>query len=216
MKLIMCFTTLMIVLTLNAEAQLTKNKELQLYGTVGMKVLQPKYFGHPTNISPSAVPTVGGGATWERQRFHMGAEFNYTDGKKQTDAYGTIFTGINFNLIAGYRWDLDQKLKLSLQSGFGYNLYHLSLTDKNYAGTANLNTAIYHNFMYTVPVSVMFQRFNSNGTFVGIKAGYNFNVMPNEWRYIEGPTTEIFTSSSEGLYFQIILGGLIRLNDRTL
>jgi hypothetical protein len=189
-----------------------RNIELHLYLTGGIKLLQPKHFNQDTNISPDFVPTIGGGAVWQVHKFQVGGEFNYTDGKKQTSEFGTIFTGINFNLITGYGWDLGHKLTLSIQSGFGYSLYHLSLTDKTYTGTANLNTAIYHNFVYTVPVSVMFQRFNSNGTFVGVRAGYNFNIMPNEWRYIEGARTEVYTSDTDGFYFQIVLGGLFKLN----
>lgn len=188
------------------------SKELHVYLTGGIKLLQPKYFHQKANISPDFVPTIGGGALWHVKKFQMGGEFNYTDGKKQTSEFGTIYTGINFNLIGGYGWNIGQKLKLSFQSGFGYSLYHLSLTDKNYNGTANLNTAIYHNFIYTVPVSAMLQRINSNGTFVGFRAGYNFNVMPNEWRYIEGVSTEVHTSGTDGIYFQIVLGGLFKLN----
>jgi hypothetical protein len=187
------------------------NKELQLYLTGGIKLLQPKYFNMDTNIAPDFVPTIGGGALWQVTKFQVGGEFNYTDGKKQMSEFGTIFTGINFNLIAGYGWRLGQNNKISVESGFGYSLYHLSFTDKNYSGTANLNTAIYHNFIYTVPVSVMLQRINSNGTFVGVRAGYNFNVIPNEWRYIEGASTEVYTSSTDGLYFQVVLGGLFKL-----
>jgi len=192
------------------------NKELQLYLTGGIKLLQPKYFNLETNISPDFVPTIGGGALWQVKKFQVGGEFTYTDGKKQTSEFGTIFTGINFNLIGGYGWKLGQKLTLTVQSGFGYSLYHLSLTDKNYSGNANLNTAIYHNFIYTVPVSVMLQRINSNGTFVGIRTGYNFNIMPNEWRYMEGARTDIYTSGTDGLYFQIVLGGLFKLNQSHL
>lgn len=188
------------------------NKELHLYLTGGIKILQPKYFNQVANISPDFVPTIGGGALWQVNKFQVGGEFNYTDGKKQTSEFGTIFTGINFNLIGGYGWSLGQKLKLSVQSGFGYSLYHLSFTDKNYNDTANLNTAIYHNFIYTVPLSVMLLRINSNGTFVGVRAGYNFYVMPNEWRYMEGANTEVYTSGTDGLYFQLVLGGLFKLN----
>lgn len=188
------------------------SKELQLYLTGGVKFLQPKYFHHEANISPDFVPTIGGGALWRMKKFQIGGEFNYTDGKKQTSEFGTIFTGINFNLIGGYDWHLGQQLRLSFQSGFGYSLHHLSFTDKNYNGTANLNTAIFHNLIYTVPVSAMLQRINSNGTFIGFRAGYNFNVMPNEWRYIEGTSTEVYTSNTDGLYFQIVFGGLFKLN----
>jgi len=188
------------------------NKELQVYLTGGIKLLQPKYFNLETNVSPDFVPTIGGGALWQVNKFRVGGEFNYTDGKKQTSEFGTIFTGINFNLIGGYGWNVGHKLKLSAQSGFGYSLYHLSFTDKSYNNTANLNTAIYHNFIYTIPVSVMLQRINSNGTFVAIRTGYNFNIMPNEWRYIEGARTDIYTSRTDGLYFQVVLGGLFKLN----
>ena len=195
-----------------SQAQSNESKELHVYLTGGIKLLQPKYFHKAANISPDLVPTIGGGALWHLKKFHVGGEFNYTDGKKQTSEFGTIFTGINFNLIGGYGWQLGQKLRLSVQSGFGYSLYHLSFTDKNYYGTANLNTAIYHNFMYTIPVSAMLQRTNSNGTFVGLRAGYNFNVMPNEWRYIEGTHTEVHTSGTDGIYVQLVLGGLFKLN----
>lgn len=188
------------------------DKELHLYLTGGIKILQPKYFNLDSNISPEFVPTIGGGAFWQMKKIQVGGEFNYTDGKKQTSEFGTIFTGINFNLIGGYAWNVGHKLKLSVQSGFGYSLYHLSFTDKNFSGTANLNTAIYHNFIYSVPVSVVLLQINSNGTFVGVRAGYNFNIMPNEWRYMEGASTEVYTSGTDGLYLQIVLGGLFKLN----
>jgi hypothetical protein len=186
------------------------NKESQVYLTGGIKFLQPKYFNLETNIAPLFVTTIGGGALRQVKKFQFGGEFNYTDGKKQTSAFSSIFTGINFNLISGYYWNLGQKLRLSVQSGFGYSLYHLSFTDKNYTNSSNLNTAIYHNFIYTVPVSVMLLRTNSNGTFAGVRAGYNLNVLPNEWRYMKGAGTEVYRTGNDGYYFQIVLGGLFK------
>jgi hypothetical protein len=187
---------------------LINDKELNLYISGGMKLLTPKYFGHAANISPNSVPTIGGGALWQKNKFQFGGEFNYTDGKKNTPEFGTIFTGINFNLIAAYNYNLTEKIRIGIQSGFGYSLHHLSLTDNNFVGTPKLNTAIYHNMIYTVPLALTVQRININKTFVGIKAGYNFNAMPNEWRYIEGSTTEISTTGTDGFFIQLLFGGV--------
>lgn len=212
MKHILILTALYTWVVMSAQSQSTTSKgELQLYITAGMKFLQPKYFGHATNISPASVPTLGSGALWQMKKFQLGGEFNYADGKKQTSEFGTIFTGINFALLGGYTWSLGKKLTFGVQTGFGYSLYHLSLTDKNYNGSANLNTAIYHNFIYTIPVSGVLQRVNTNGTFFGLRAGYHFNSMPNEWRYIEGATTEVFPADTDGFYFHVVFGGLLKL-----
>lgn len=212
MKRILILIALYIWIVLGAQSQPTTRKgELQLYITGGMKFLQPKYFGRAANISPASVPTLGSGALWQMKKFQLGVEFNYTDGKKETDEFGIIFTGINFNLLGGYTWSLGKKFNFSIQTGFGYSLYHLSMMDKNYNGSANLNTAIYHNFIYTIPVSGMLQRVNANGTFFGVRAGYHFNGMPNEWRYFEGATTEVFPADTDGFYFQLVFGGLLKL-----
>lgn len=217
MKRLIILIALNAMIVLDAQSQANNRKsEFQIYLTGGIKFLQPKYFDHTANISPVAVPTIGGGALWQVKKFQVGGEFNYTDGKKQTPDWGTIFTGINFNLIGGYGWNMGQHFRFNFQTGFGYSLYHLTLTDKNYRGSSNLNTAIYHNFIYSVPVSGMITRINANGTFFGVRVGYNFNIIPNEWRYMEGKHTEVFTASNDGFYLQIVFGGLLQLKDTNL
>jgi hypothetical protein len=139
--------------------------ELQLHIAAGVKFIQPKYLGHAENISPGSAPTLGGGALWLRRSFDFGAEFCYTDGKKHSANFETILTGINFTLLGGYKWNLGQKYRVSIQSGFGYSLNHLSMTDTKYSGGPNLNTAIYHNMIYSVPVAATMHRIRTNGTF---------------------------------------------------
>lgn len=213
MKRLTVFILINLVVVLFAQSQSVPNSnELQLYLTGGVKLLHPKYFNHSANISPTVVPTIGGGGLWHVSNFQVGGEFTYTDGKKQTTEWGTIFTGINFNVLGGYQRNFNEKFNISIQAGFGYSLYHLSLTDKSYIGNANLNTAIYHNMMYTVPISVMLQKVFPNKTFIGIRAGYSFNVMPNEWRYIEGKSTETFPAGTDGLNFQLVFGGILKSN----
>lgn len=213
MKRLSILLSIMTLFIEGSQSQPNQNtSELKMYLTGGIKFLQPKYFDHGSNISPNFVPTIGGGALWQLNRFQMGGEFNYTDGKKQSSEFGTILSGIGFNLIGGYCWKLGKKLMLNAQSGFGYSLSHLSVTDKTYNNNATLNTAIYHNVIYTVPLSVDLLHANSNGTFIGFRVGYNFNVIPNEWRYMQGANTEVYTSGTDGFYVQIVLGGLFKLN----
>lgn len=186
-----------------------KAKEVQFYLTGGMKAFSPKAFGQTNSVAPSMVPMLGGGALWQLGRIQLGAEFNYLDGKKDTEDFESILTGINGNIIVGYAWELSRSLKLSAQSGFTYSLHHLAVTDNAYAGPDNLNATIYHNLSYSVPVSVMLQRVGSGGLTTGLRLGYQIGVGPNEWRYIEGANTEVFTSGADGFYFQLVFGGLL-------
>jgi hypothetical protein len=189
-------------------------KEMQFYLMAGMKSFAPKYFNSTTSVAPSIVPTIGGGALWQVNRLQFGAEFSYLDGKKDTEAFGSILTGINANILAGYRWDLSEKMRLSVQSGFGYSLHHLAVTDNTYSGTAQLNATIYHNMVISVPVSVMLQRVSATGLFTGLRVGYNVAIGHNHWRYLEGSSSEEYMSDADGLYFQLVFGGLLSLNDR--
>jgi hypothetical protein len=66
--------------------------------------------------------------------------------------------------------------------------------------------------IYTVPLSVNVHRRNGNGLFTGLRVGYNFNVGPGGWRYIEGSSTETFNAGNEGLFFQLLAGGFMKLN----
>jgi len=193
------------------KAQFSDTNDLQLYLAGGIKMLNPEYFSYEENISPSAVPIMGGGALWQWKKFQLGGEFTYIDGKKNTPEFGTIITGINFNLLAGYLHQLSGEVSIGLQTGFGYSLYHLSYTDKSYNGSANLNAAIYHNLVYTVPLSVNVYRRNENGLFTGLRVGYNFKVGSGSWRYMEGSSTETFNAGSEGLFFQLVAGGFMKL-----
>jgi Outer membrane protein beta-barrel domain len=194
------------------QAQSSDTKQLQFYLSGGIKMLKPKYFSYEENISPGAVPMIGGGALWQWRKFQLGGEFSYIDGKKNTQEFGTILTGINFNFLAGYNHRLSRKISVGLQSGFGYSLYHLSYTDISYIGSPNLNTAIYHNMIYTVPLLVNVHRRSENGMITGLRVGYNFNVGPGAWRYIEASTTETFKTGNEGLFFQLVVGGLLKSN----
>ncbi len=209
MKQIICFLMYLTILPV-VKAQSSDTKELQFYLSGGIKMLKPKFFSYEENISPSAVPMIGGGALWQWKKFQLGGEFSYIDGKKNTQEFGTILTGINFNLLTGYNHQLSEKISVGLQTGFGYSLYHLSYTDQSYSGSPNLNAAIYHNMIYTVPLSVNVYRRNEIGLFTGLRVGYNFNVGPGAWRYIEGSTTETFNTGNEGLFFQIVVGGLLK------
>lgn len=42
-----------------SQAQSNESKELHVYLTGGIKLLQPKYFHQQVNISPDFVPTIG-------------------------------------------------------------------------------------------------------------------------------------------------------------
>lgn len=188
--------------------------DMQFYIMAGMKAFSPKTFNNTESVAPSMVPTIGGGAIWQVNHWQLGAEFSYLDGKKDTEDFGSILTGINANILAGYRWDLSERTKLSVQSGFGYSLHHLAVTDNNYSGGAKLNSTIYHNMVISVPVAVTLQRMSNSGIFTGVRVGYHMNIGHNHWRYIEGPVTEEYTSNADGPYFQIIVGGLLSLKDR--
>jgi len=213
MKQILFFVPIFFLILETPQSQsVKKSPDLLLYLCGGVKLLAPKHFGHDVNISPNSVPTIGGGAIWQLNKFQFGGEFNFTDGKKQATDFGTIFTGINFNLIAGYRYILTNKIRLGFQTGFGYGLSHLSVTDKHFTGSPKLNTAIYHNLIYTVPLALTIQRISSNGILFEIQGGYHFNVIPNEWRYMKGSSTEIYTGGIDGFFVKLVVGGLLKLN----
>lgn len=195
--------------SVNAQSQ--ESKSLNLYAVAGLRFLSEKPFGFSENVSPDFVPSLGAGVLWQLKRFQLGGEFSFSDGKKDTEEFGTILTGISTNLVVGYTVALNRKLSLNLQSGFGYSLYHLSVTDHGYQGPANLNTTIYHNVVYSIPVSVMVQRKFANRTYVGLRGGYSFNIKPSEWRYIEGSVTEVSSAGTDGAFVQVIFGGIFSL-----
>lgn len=197
-----------------ASAQTVNNRSLNLYALAGVRLLSEKPFGYGENVSPDFVPTLGAGVAWQFRKFRLGGEFSFSDGKKDTDEFGTILTGISANLVAGYSFRLSQNTELQLQSGLGYTLNHLSVTDHAYQGNANLNTTIYHQVVYSIPVSAMIQRGFGNGTYLGIRAGYSFNVNPNQWRYIEGSMTEISVAGTDGVFIQVLFGGIFNLGTR--
>lgn len=198
----------------SAIAQLPGDKSLNLYAVAGMRLLSEKPFGYGENVSPDFIPTLGAGVLWQLKRFQLGGEFTFSDGKKDTDQFGTILTGISANLVAGYTFPVSRNLRLALQTGLGYSLYHLSVTDHAYQGSANLNTTIYHNVVYSIPVSAMVQHAFSNGTYVGLRGGYAFNVKPSEWRYIEGSTTEVSEAGTDGVFVQVLFGGIFTRGTR--
>ncbi len=197
-----------------ARAQAPADKKLNLYVVAGMRLLSDKSFGYSESVSPAAAPTLGAGATWQRNRILLSGEFNFTDAKKDTDEFGTILTGVSANVLVGYAFILSRNTALQLQSGFGYSLYHLAVADNGYQGSANLNTTVYHNVVYSVPVSALVQRKFSNGTFAGIRAGYNIPLQPSEWRYIEGSTTEVSVAGTDGVFIQVLFGGIFSLANR--
>lgn len=190
-------------------------KTMQVYVMAGVKAFSPKEFNSPESVAPSMVPGIGGGALWNVNRFQFGTEFMYLDGKKDTEAFGSILTGINANILAGYSWDLGGRMTLTAQTGFGYSLHHLAVTDNTYAGSAKLNSTIYHNMVISVPVALMIQRTSANGVFTGLRVGYQVPIGHNHWRYIEGDKTENYMSASDGLYIQVTFGGLLTLNKRS-
>ncbi len=207
-------TSLMTVLVLSsAAAQVTPStKTLSIYMQAGVRAFSAKEFNSNTSLSPSVVPGIGGGAIWQKNKFQFGAEFTYLDGKKETDELSSVLSGINAHVLAGYGIDLGKRLNLSLQSGFGYNLHHLTVTNLTYTGAARLNSTIFHNMTFTLPTSIWLRRTSESGVFTGLRVGYNIPVGTSEWRYIEGSKTEVYTSSADGFYFQLVFGGLLNLS----
>jgi hypothetical protein len=210
MKKLIAFLSVVFVATA-AEAQV--KKEAQVFVQAGVKAFSSKTFNSSVSLSPSFVPMLGGGALWQLSHWQVGVDFSYLDGKKDTDEFGSILTGINANILGGYRWDISDRVKLSLQSGFGYSLHHLAVTYHHYQGSNRMNSTIYHNMVISVPVSVWLQRVSDNGLFTGVRLGYNVDVGVNEWRYIEGTNTEVYTSAADGFYFQLVFGGIIKLRE---
>lgn len=208
------FTLLSVLAAPSAVAQAPSEKSLNLYVVTGFRLLSDKSFGYGESVSPAAAPTLGAGAAWQRKRFSLSGEFSFMDAKKDTDAFGTILTGVSANVLLGYSFTLSRNTTLQVQSGFGYSLYHLAVADNQYQGSANLNTTVYHNVVYSVPVSAMVQHAFRNGTYAGIRAGYNIPAKPSEWRYIEGSTTEVSVAGSDGVFVQVIFGGLFSLASR--
>ena len=202
---------LMIGLRLGVNAQSARNNELHLYGSVGVKFLQSKSFSYAANISPSIASAIGGGAIWQKSNFQFGGEFFYTNATKHIAGYRSAYSGVNINFVGGYRVDLDNTFRLSIQSGIGYSLNHMYISDESLVSHDHISTDIFHNNNYSIPVSVMLQRVHSRGTFMGLKVGYNFNINTNHWKYMEGTTTHHFTTGSDGLFVQLILGGLMQL-----
>ncbi len=199
------------LLTVSAMAQ---TPEMQFYLSGGVKSFSEKPFNNTISISPDFVPSIGAGLTWQRNGLQLGTEFLYLDGKKDTDDFGSILSGINANVLAGYQLISGPKFRLSAQSGFTYALHHLTVTDHNYSGSAHLNSTIYHNMVIAIPAVVMLQHVSSNGLFTGLRLSYTFAVGHNEWRYIEGANTEVYTSGADGFQAQLIFGGLLTLNKK--
>jgi hypothetical protein len=73
------FMAMMVVVALSVQAQVVRKNELQLYGSVGAKILQPKSFAYAMNISPSFATTIGGGAIWQKGKVQLGGEFFFTN-----------------------------------------------------------------------------------------------------------------------------------------
>ena len=192
----------------------TPAKSLNVYMQAGMRAFSAKEFNSATSLSPSVVPGIGGGAIWQINKIQFGAEFTYLDGKKDTEDFSSVLSGINAHLLVGYGVDLSDRMRISLQTGFGYNLHHLTVTNLAYTGDARLNSTIYHNMGYSLPTSIWLQRRSENGVFTGLRAGYNIPVGSSEWRYIEGARTEVYTAAADGFYFQLVFGGLLNLNGK--
>jgi len=191
-------------------------KAMNVYVLAGARAFAPKQFNGATSLAPSLVPSIGGGAIWQLKRFQLGAEFSYLDGKKDTEEFSSVLSGINAHVLGGYSFSLTDRLKLSLQAGFGYNLHHLTVTNLSYTGAAQLNSTIYHNMTYTIPVSIWLQRTSASGVFTGLRVGYNIPAGMSEWRYIEGSNNVSYSGGNDGLYFQLVFGGLLNLGAKTL
>lgn len=209
-------TSLLVVLALGTATgqSITPAKSLNIYMQAGMRAFSAKEFNSTTSLSPSLLPGIGGGAIWQVNHLQFGAEFTYLDGKKDTEEISSVLSGINAHVLVGYGVDLGDRMRISFQTGFGYNLHHLTVTNLAYTGDARLNSTIYHNMGYSLPTSVWLQRRSENGVFTGLRAGYNIPVGASEWRYIEGSRTEVYTAAADGFYFQLVFGGLLNLNGK--
>jgi hypothetical protein len=212
MKVTTSIIALLFLLASITNGQTVANKKLHLYGSAGTKFLSSKTFLYSRNVSPSLASIIGGGAVRQKGSAQWGAEFFYSHGTSHLANYRSAYSGVTFNFAGGYCFDFSEKMKLSLQSGLGYSLNHLYVTDENYTSAAALNTAVFHNYSYTVPLSVMLQRVTPRGTFAGAKVGYHFNVRPSQWMFRESGRKQHFATDPEGFFIQLIFGGLLKLN----
>ena len=158
-------------------------------------------------------PTIGGGVAWQNQKLRLGVDMFYYKVTSHLDEFRSEYMGLNSSILAGYRIDLNKIYNFSVQSGFSYTLNHIYLTNHHYASEEHLNTAIFHNFNYGIPLLFMLQRVSSKAVTMGIRAGYQFNLQKdNVWKYRGAEGDHSFNIRHEGAYVQVVFGGLLDLN----
>ncbi|HEV7332319.1 MAG TPA: hypothetical protein VGN63_14880 [Flavisolibacter sp.] len=211
MKQKLFFLSLLITVTLLVNAQEKPSKELHLYASLGVKPLQQKTFFFDQDVSPALATTVGAGSLLQRGKFQYGVEFFYAKGQKHTGDLHADYSGLNSQFLVGYRFQLDESWRLSLQSGFGFSLNHLYVTNESHQSASRFNTVVFHNNNYHLPAAVFLQKLAPNGTFIGLKAGYNIVLKANHWEFREGGNAHQFHSPSESWSVQLNLGGLLNL-----
>jgi hypothetical protein len=189
-----------------------QSNKLHLYASLGFKQLQDQQLYFNKEITPTTASARGAGGIYQKERWLLGSEFYYLSGHKEVGALEAEYSGLRSSALIGYQVKKNKSLKINLLTGFGYSLNHLYVTDFSKLNAGHYNSAMFHNNGYYVPAAIFVQKVKPNGTFLGVKAGYNFTVSKNSnWELRQKEHNSYYNAKTGGFYIQLLLGGMLSL-----
>jgi len=214
MKLKLFTTLLLLQAVVVTYGQNIRSNELHLYASMGVKQLNEKMFLFKHNVSPRLATTIGAGSFIQKNKFGVGMEFFYANARNKMKDLQADYSSLSNHVIIGFKLNANENWRLSLQSGVGYTLEHLYVTNEEYQNGDHFNTVVFHKNYFSVPAAVFLQKVNLNGTFFSIKAGYLFPIKGSDWEFRERGNTRHFESGPEGWYVHFNMGGFLKFKPK--
>lgn len=194
------------------QAQDESKPNLVLYASFGLRQVPFQSQFYTNSENPKISTALGAGSYWSNKRFLIGTEFFYSNGLKQTTSYKAQYSGFNSNLYVGYKVMNENGWGISPLCGVGAISNQIFFADKTNASSEIQGSNVFSNSSVAVHTALSIEKVFENGTFFGLKFGYDIPIAGKENWFLEGPDTKtIFADNPSGLFIQFTTGGLIEL-----
>ena len=186
------------------------DKSLRLYANLGAQISQTKSaFNTGLNKSNYTSLQVGAGSNYKIGQFIIGTEFYNSKGDLKNNNNKIKYQEFTTTIYLGY--DFLKSTNYALESNLGITL---SSKQSILHDLLNEISSTFQIEQVGISPSLAFTKFNKSGTFIGLKAGFNYALNNHNWN------NDINNSKTgHGLnrcspFIQLNIGGRIKLSKK--
>lgn len=187
------------------------DKSLRLYANLGSQMSQTKSaFNTDLNDSNFTSLQVGAGSNYKIGQFIIGTEFYNSKGDLKNNNNKIKYQEFTTTLYLGY--DFLKSPNFALETNLGITL---SSKQSILHDLLNQTSSTFQIEQIGISPSLTFIKFNKTGTFIGLKAGFNYALNNHNWNNGLDNSKTGYDLNRCSPFIQLNIGGRIKLPKKT-